>query len=72
MLLDDGGDLTAMMHNDYKELLKDVKGVSEETTTGIKALNKMEQNKTLMIPAINVNDSVTNQNLIIYMVVEKV
>tara|TARA_Y100000590_G_scaffold304008_1_gene342773 strand:+ start:8017 stop:9303 length:1287 start_codon:yes stop_codon:yes gene_type:complete len=59
MLLDDGGDLTAMMHNDYKKLLKDVKGVSEETTTGIKALNKMEQNKTLMIPAINVNDSVT-------------
>ena len=59
MLLDDGGDLTAMMHNDYKELLQDVKGVSEETTTGIKALNKMEQNKTLMVPAINVNDSVT-------------
>ena len=59
MLLDDGGDLTAMMHSDYKELLKDVKGVSEETTTGIKALNKMEQNKTLMVPAINVNDSVT-------------
>jgi adenosylhomocysteinase len=59
MLLDDGGDLTAMMHNDYKDLLKDVKGVSEETTTGIKALNKMEQNKTLMVPAINVNDSVT-------------
>ena len=59
MLLDDGGDLTAMMHNDYKELLKEVKGVSEETTTGIKALNKMEQNKTLMVPAINVNDSVT-------------
>jgi adenosylhomocysteinase len=59
MLLDDGGDLTAMMHNDYKELLKEVKGVSEETTTGIKALNKMETNKTLMVPAINVNDSVT-------------
>ncbi len=59
MLLDDGGDLTAMMHNEYKELLKEVKGVSEETTTGIKALNKMEQNKTLMVPAINVNDSVT-------------
>ncbi len=59
MLLDDGGDLTAMMHNDYKNLLKDVKGVSEETTTGIKALNKMEQNKSLMVPAINVNDSVT-------------
>ena len=59
MLLDDGGDLTAMMHNDYKNLLDEVKGVSEETTTGIKALNKMEQNKTLMVPAINVNDSVT-------------
>ena len=59
MLLDDGGDLTAMMHNDYKKLLQEVKGVSEETTTGIKALNRMEQNKTLMVPAINVNDSVT-------------
>jgi len=59
MLLDDGGDLTAMMHSDYKDLLKEVKGVSEETTTGIKALNKMEKDGTLMIPAINVNDSVT-------------
>ena len=59
MLLDDGGDLTAIMHNDYKDLLKNVKGVSEETTTGIKALNKMEKNKSLLIPAINVNDSVT-------------
>ena len=59
MLLDDGGDLTALMHNDHKDLLKDVKGVSEETTTGIKALNKMEKDKSLLIPAINVNDSVT-------------
>jgi len=59
MLLDDGGDLTAMMHSDYKDLLKEVKGVSEETTTGIKALNKMEKDGALMIPAINVNDSVT-------------
>ena len=59
MLLDDGGDLTAIMHNEYKDLLKDIKGVSEETTTGIKALNKMENDGTLMIPAINVNDSVT-------------
>jgi len=59
MLLDDGGDLTAIMHNEYKDLLKDVKGVSEETTTGIKALNKMEKEKSLMVPAINVNDSVT-------------
>ncbi|MBA1337966.1 MAG: adenosylhomocysteinase [Pelagibacterales bacterium] len=59
MLLDDGGDLTAMMHNDYKDLLREIKGVSEETTTGIKALNKMEKDGSLMIPAINVNDSVT-------------
>jgi adenosylhomocysteinase len=59
MLLDDGGDLTAMMHNDYKDLLKEIKGVSEETTTGIKALNKMQKDGSLMIPAINVNDSVT-------------
>ena len=59
MLLDDGGDLTAIMHNEYADLLKDVKGVSEETTTGIKALNKMEKDKSLLLPAINVNDSVT-------------
>ena len=59
MLLDDGGDLTALMHKKYKNLLKDVKGVSEETTTGVMALKKMEANKTLLVPAINVNDSVT-------------
>ena len=59
LLLDDGGDLTAIMHKDYKDLLRNIKGVSEETTTGIKALNKMEKEKSLMIPAINVNDSVT-------------
>ena len=59
MLLDDGGDLTALMHKEYSELLKNVKGLSEETTTGIKALNKMQAEKTLLIPAINVNDSVT-------------
>jgi adenosylhomocysteinase len=59
MLLDDGGDLTAIMHNEHKDLLKEIKGVSEETTTGIKALNKMEKDGSLMIPAINVNDSVT-------------
>ena len=47
------------MHNDYKDLLKQIKGVSEETTTGVKALNKMEKEGSLMIPAINVNDSVT-------------
>ena len=59
MLLDDGGDLTALMHKDYKDLLKSVKGLSEETTTGIKALQKMEAKKELLVPAINVNDSVT-------------
>ena len=59
MLLDDGGDLTALMHKDYKDLLKSVKGLSEETTTGIKALIKMEVEKKLLVPAINVNDSVT-------------
>ena len=59
MILDDGGDLTALMHKDYKDLLKDVKGVSEETTTGVKELNKMAKDGTLMVPAFNVNDSVT-------------
>ena len=59
MLLDDGGDLTTLMHKEYKDLLKSVKGVSEETTTGIKALKKMEAEKKLLVPAINVNDSVT-------------
>ena len=59
MLLDDGGDLTALMHKEYKDLLKSVKGLSEETTTGIKALKKMESEKKLLVPAINVNDSVT-------------
>ena len=59
MLLDHGGDLTAWMHKEYKNLLKEVKGVSEETTTGVMALKKMQEEKTLLIPAINVNDSVT-------------
>ena len=59
MILDDGGDLTALMHKEYKELLQDVKGLSEETTTGVLALKKMENDGTLLVPAINVNDSVT-------------
>ncbi len=59
MILDDGGDLTALMHKDYKDLLKDVRGLSEETTTGVLALKKMEANNQLLVPAINVNDSVT-------------
>jgi len=59
MILDDGGDLTALMHKEYTNMLKSIKGVSEETTTGIKALKKMEAEKKLLVPAINVNDSVT-------------
>jgi adenosylhomocysteinase len=59
MLLDDGGDLTALVHDKHPELLKDIKGVSEETTTGVKQLNEMHGAGSLKIPAINVNDSVT-------------
>jgi len=59
MLLDDGGDLTALMHQKYPELLADVRGVSEETTTGVKALLRMQAKGQLAIPAFNVNDSVT-------------
>ncbi len=59
LILDDGGDLTGLMHKEYKNLLKNIKGVSEETTTGVLALKKMEAKKELLIPAINVNDSVT-------------
>ena len=59
LILDDGGDLTMLLHNKYKDLLKNIKGVSEETTTGVKALKKLEKENKLLIPAINVNDSVT-------------
>lgn len=59
MILDDGGDLTAMVHERFPELLDDIKGLSEETTTGIKALRKMQQEGKLKLPSINVNDSVT-------------
>ena len=59
MILDDGGDLTLIMHEKYPELLKNVKGISEETTTGVLRLYEMEENSTLLCPAINVNDSVT-------------
>jgi adenosylhomocysteinase len=59
LLLDDGGDLTKIMHDKYPEMLKDVKGVSEETTTGVKRLYDMVAAGELLIPAINVNDSVT-------------
>lgn len=59
MILDDGGDLTLLMHKEYPSLLKDVKGVSEETTTGVHRLYEMHKNGELKVPAINVNDSVT-------------
>lgn len=59
MILDDGGDLTVIMHNEYPELLKNVKGVSEETTTGVARLYQMAKEGKLKVPAINVNDSVT-------------
>jgi adenosylhomocysteinase len=59
MILDDGGDLTLMMHEKTPELLDAVKGLSEETTTGVHRLYEMEKAGTLKVPAINVNDSVT-------------
>ena len=59
MLLDDGGDLTKIMHEDYPELLEAVRGVSEETTTGVLRLLEMQEAGSLKIPAFNVNDSVT-------------
>ena len=59
LILDDGGDLTKVMHEKYKHLLKTVKGLSEETTTGVHRLYDMEKKNKLLVPAINVNDSVT-------------
>jgi len=59
MILDDGGDLTAVMHDKYSDLLKNVKGISEETTTGVHRLYEMMGDGSLQVPAINVNDSVT-------------
>lgn len=59
MLLDDGGDLTKIMHDKYPEMMADVRGVSEETTTGVHRLYEMMKDGTLLVPAFNVNDSVT-------------
>ncbi|MDY0241100.1 MAG: adenosylhomocysteinase [Rhodospirillaceae bacterium] len=59
MILDDGGDATAIMHDKYPELLKGVRGLSEETTTGVHRLYEMARTGRLMVPAFNVNDSVT-------------
>ncbi|MBT7666972.1 MAG: adenosylhomocysteinase, partial [Rhodospirillaceae bacterium] len=59
MILDDGGDLTGLMHDKYPELMKEIRGLSEETTTGVHRLYEMERDGSLAVPAINVNDSVT-------------
>ena len=59
MLLDDGGDLTRMMHDKYPEIMKGVRGLSEETTTGVKRLYEMQKDGSLACPSFNVNDSVT-------------
>ena len=59
MILDDGGDLTQIMHDKYPELMKKIKGLSEETTTGVKRLYDMQKDGSLACPAFNVNDSVT-------------
>ena len=59
MILDDGGDLTVIMHEQYPELMADVRGVSEETTTGVHRLYEIAKAGKLKVPAINVNDSVT-------------
>jgi adenosylhomocysteinase len=59
LILDDGGDLTAMVHNDFPELLEEIRGLTEETTTGVHRLYQMHRNGELKVPAINVNDSVT-------------
>ena len=59
LILDDGGDLTKLMHEKYPNMMNDIKGLSEETTTGVLRLIEMEKNGTLKVPAINVNDSVT-------------
>ena len=59
MILDDGGDLTIKVHKEYPEMLKNIHGISEETTTGVKRLKQMLKNGELKVPAINVNDSIT-------------
>ena len=59
MILDDGGDATKIIHEKFPDLLKNIKGLSEETTTGVHRLKEMEKNGSLKVPAINVNDSVT-------------
>ena len=63
MILDDGGDLTKKIHDEYPEMLKKIHGVSEETTTGVKRLKQMLEKNELKVPAINVNDSITKSKV---------
>ena len=59
MIVDDGGDLTLVLHRDHRDVLEDIKGLSEETTTGVLRLHQMQEAGELAVPAMNVNDSVT-------------
>ena len=59
LILDDGGDLTKLIHEKFSHMLEKIKGISEETTTGVHRLYEMQESKALKVPAINVNDSVT-------------
>ena len=66
MILDDGGDLTNLVHEKYPQYLEGIKGLSEETTTGVHNLYKMMADGKLKVPAINVNDSVTKVWMIFF------
>ena len=67
MILDDGGDLTSMVHEKFPDMLSNIHGISEETTTGVHRLWEMLKNNELKVPAINVNDSVTKSKMTINM-----
>ena len=60
MILDDGGDLTAMVHDRFPEMLNEIHGITEETTAGIHRLDALNKAGRLQVPAININDSATN------------
>lgn len=66
LILDDGGDLTNLVHSKYPQHLPGIKGISEETTTGVHNLYKMLKNETLKVTAINVNDSVTKVHYTVF------
>lgn len=72
MILDDGGDLTNLVHDKFPKYLKECRGISEETTTGVHNLYRMMKEGTLKVPAINVNDSVTKVCYILFKKTERV